>query len=103
LCGKRLKAASPLWLPHYEAEHGALPEAVSARLLTASASTLDRLLKASRVAHPKGLRGTKPGTLLKKQIPIRCEHWDVSARVKVVVAWFMWPTPANCQRPTACL
>jgi hypothetical protein len=67
-----------LWLPHYEAEHGALPEAVRAGLLAASASTLDRLLKAARVAHPKGLCGTKPGTLLKKQIPIRCEHWDVT-------------------------
>mgnify|MGYP001036821123 CR=1 FL=1 len=63
---------------HYEAEHGALPEAVSTSLLAASASTLDRLLKAFRVAHPKGLCGTKPGTLLNKQIPIRCEHWDVS-------------------------
>mgnify|MGYP003558184672 FL=1 len=78
LCGKRLKVALPLWLPHYEAEHGALPKAVRAGLLAASASTLDRLLKAARVAHPKGLSGTKPGTLLKKQIPIRCEHWDVS-------------------------
>ena len=77
LCGKRLKVALPLWLPHYEAEHGALPGAVRAGL-AASASTLDRLLKAARVAHPKGLSGTKPGTLLKKQIPIRCEHWDVS-------------------------
>lgn len=78
LCGKRLKVALPLWLPHYEAEHGALPDAVRAGLLAASASTLDRLLKAARVAHPKGLCGTKPGTLLKKQIPIRCEHWDVT-------------------------
>jgi hypothetical protein len=78
LCGKRLKVALPLWLPHYEAEHGTLPEAVRAGLLAASASTLDRLLKAARVAHPKGLCGTKPGTLLKKQIPIRCEHWDVT-------------------------
>ena len=69
LCGKRLKVALPLWLPHYEAEHGALPKAVRAGLLAASASTLDRLLKAARVAHPKGLSGTKPGTLLKKQIP----------------------------------
>jgi hypothetical protein len=78
LCGKRLKVALPLWLPHYEAEHGALPEAVRAGLLAASASTLDRLLKPARVAHPKGLCGTKPGTLLKKRIPIRCEHWDVA-------------------------
>lgn len=78
LCGKRLKIALPLWLPHYEAEQGALPEAIRVGLLAASASTLDRLLKAARVAHPKGLGGTKPGTLLKKQIPIRCEHWDVT-------------------------
>jgi hypothetical protein len=56
LCGKWLKVALPLWLPHYEAEHGALPEAVRSGLLAASASTLDRLLKAVRVAHPKGLR-----------------------------------------------
>ena len=78
LCGKRLKAALPLWLPHYEAEYGALSEAARTGLLAASASTLDRLLKAARAAHPKGACATKPGTLLKKHIPIRCEHWDVS-------------------------
>ena len=78
LCGKRPKVALPLGVPHYEVEYGALPEAVRVSLLAASASTLDRLLKTARVAHPKGLCGTKPGTLLKKQIPIRCEHWDVT-------------------------
>lgn len=78
LCGKRLKVALPLWLPHYEDEHGALPEQARAGLLTTSASTLDRLLKPVRVEHPKGLGGTRPGSLLKKQIPIRCEHWDIT-------------------------
>lgn len=78
LCSKRLKVALPLWLPHYESDYGSLPDAVRADLLAVSASTLDRLLKPVRVAHPKGLCGTKPGTLLKQQIPIRCEHWDVS-------------------------
>jgi len=78
LCSKRLKAALPLWLPHYEAGYGELPTDVRTGLLAASASTLDRLLKPVRVDHPKGLCGTKPGTLLKQQIPIRCEHWDVS-------------------------
>ena len=75
-CGKRLKAAIPLWLPHYEAEFGALPEALRQDLLTISAATLDRLLKPLRVGHPKGLTGTKPGSLLKTQIPIRTHHWD---------------------------
>jgi len=78
LCGKRLKVALPLWLPHYESDYGALPSEAKSGLLAASASTLDRLLKPVRVDHPKGLGGTKPGTLLKRQIPIRCEHWDVS-------------------------
>lgn len=78
MCGKRLKAALPLWLPGYEADYGALPAVAKTGLLTVSASTLDRLLKPLRVEHPKGLSGTKPGSLLKNQIPIRCEHWDVS-------------------------
>jgi hypothetical protein len=44
--------------------------------LTISAATLDRLLKPLRVGHPKGLAGTKPGSLLRTQIPIRTHHWD---------------------------
>lgn len=78
LCGKRLKVALPLWLPCYEAEYGALAPAAKSGLPAVSASTLDRLLKLVRVEHPKGLCGTKSGTLLKSQIPLRCEHWDVS-------------------------
>ncbi|HEY8097744.1 MAG TPA: integrase [Methylobacter sp.] len=76
LCGKRLKAALPLWLPHYESEYGVLSETVRGDLLKVSAATLDRLLKPLRVQHPKGLSGTKPGSLLKTQIPIRTQHWD---------------------------
>jgi hypothetical protein len=36
------------------------------------------LLKPVRAQHPKGLCGTRPGTLLKHQIPIRTTHWDIS-------------------------
>lgn len=75
-CGKRLKAIIPLWLPHYETQYGALAESVRTDLLKVSAATLDRLLKDLRVSHPKGLSGTKPGSLLKTQIPIRTQHWD---------------------------
>ena len=76
LCGKRIKAAIPLWLPHYEAQYGPLTDQARADLLTVSAATLDRLLKPLRIQHPKGLSGTKPGSLLKTQIPIRTHHWD---------------------------
>jgi len=75
-CGKRLKAALPIWLPHYDAEFDTLPDRVRDDLLNISAATLDRLLKPLRAGHPKGLTGTKPGSLLKTQIPIRTHHWD---------------------------
>jgi len=72
LCGKRLKAALALWLPHMETG-----ERERELLLAASARTLDRLLGPLRVRHPKGRRGTKPGGALKTQIPVRTSHADV--------------------------
>ena len=50
-CGKRLKAALTLWLPHYEAERGNLDEALRGRILTLSAATIDRLLGPRRAAR----------------------------------------------------
>ncbi len=79
ICGKRLKAALPLWLPHDEAEHGPHAPEVKRLLVSISPASLDRLLRASRTdAPPKGLTGTKPGTLLKNQIPIRTSNWDIT-------------------------
>lgn len=78
LCSKRLKAALPLWLPHYEAAQ-ALPEEIRLLLKSISASTIDRLLKPVRAeVKRKGLSGTKPGTLLKKHIPIQTGVWNVT-------------------------
>ncbi len=68
--------AIPIWLPHYEETFGALEQSIREQLLTISAATLDRLLKPVRAKNPKGLTGTKPGTLLKNQIPIRTHFWD---------------------------
>lgn len=43
-----------------------------AKLLRISAASIDRLLKPERRKYElRGRSGTKPGTLLKKQIPIR--------------------------------
>ncbi len=78
MCGKRLVAAIPDWLPHYESSYGALSEDIRKALLSVSAATLDRLLRAARAKRPKGRSGTKPGTLLKNQIPIRTSNWDIS-------------------------
>jgi hypothetical protein len=76
LCGKRLKMAIPLWLPHYSKEYEELAPAVYQGLLGMSASTMDRLLASSRVKCRKGLSGTKPGKILKKHIPIKTDQWD---------------------------
>lgn len=79
-CGKRLKPTLALWLPHYERQKGALSQALRSSVRQASVATLDRLLAPCRVSlGSRGRSGTRPGTLLRSQIPIRTEHWDVSA------------------------
>jgi hypothetical protein len=75
MCGKRLKSAIPLWLPHYEKTCPVTDE-IRQQLLTISARTLDRLLKPLRSSYPKRMCGTKPGSLLKKQIPIKTNQWN---------------------------
>jgi hypothetical protein len=76
MCGKRLKEAMPLWLPHYDQAYGGLDEKIKEKLLSMSGSTIDRLLKTLRARYPKRLGGTKPGTLLKHQIPIKTNQWN---------------------------
>ena len=78
MCSKRLVAAMPLWLPPYEMRFGALEESTRSKLTGISPASIDRLLKPVRMQHPKGLSGTRPGTLLKNQIPIRTTHWDIT-------------------------
>jgi hypothetical protein len=91
-CGKRLKAAVPLWLPDYEREQGRLEAELRGRLLQMSAATMDRLLAPCRASlGSRGRCGTRPGTLLRKQIPIRTEHWEVSGP-----GWLEADTVAHC-------
>jgi len=77
-CSRRLEAAIPLWLPYYEQYfHKALPEYIKQRLLAISHSTIDRLMAPARSkCHKLGLATTKPGSILKKHIPIRTNQWD---------------------------
>jgi hypothetical protein len=48
LCSKRLKAALPLWLPHYETRFTPLSTETASALNSISAATIDRLLKPIR-------------------------------------------------------
>jgi len=91
-CGKRLKEAVALWLPHYEAEQGVLEQAVRERVLAISPASIDRLLAPCCVAlGSRGRCGTRPGSLLRKEIPVRTEHWDVSGP-----GWIEADTVAHC-------
>jgi len=79
MCSKKLVAAIPLWLPFYERTHGPLDDELRDNLLSISPATIDRLLTPVRAALPgRGRCGTKPGTILRTQIPIRTSNWDIS-------------------------
>jgi hypothetical protein len=76
-CSKRLKAILPSWLPKYNEYFGKLDEEVNKALLTISPATIDRILKPVRIQyHKRGKSTTKPGTLLRKQIPINTNQWE---------------------------
>jgi len=78
-CSKRLKAILPIWLPGYVQLFGQLSPDVTNALLRISPPTIDRILKPIRIHYTKrGRSTTKPGTLLRKQIPIKTNQWDES-------------------------
>jgi hypothetical protein len=78
-CGKRLAPFLPALVEALN-RHGEIhwDKVVTDKLLAMSAATADRLLAAARAsAGPRGKTTTKPGTLLKNQIPIRTfSEWD---------------------------
>jgi hypothetical protein len=74
-CGRRLVAMLPEWIPAYEQYERRLPGEVREKLLLASGRTLDRLLQPLR-AQGTGRSLTRPGTLLRQQIPIRGSFWE---------------------------
>lgn len=76
-CGKRMAQLRELWLPSYEKHYGKLKTAIRRKVLEISAAQIDRLLAGRKVRGGKGRTGTKPGGLLKTQIPIRTDNWDV--------------------------
>jgi hypothetical protein len=74
----RLKALLPLWLP-WAKQRWALPPTVEQQLRGISPRTIDRCLRAHKHALRRRLYGrTKPGTLLRHQIPIRTERQDTT-------------------------
>ncbi|OQC25441.1 MAG: hypothetical protein BWX68_01516 [Verrucomicrobia bacterium ADurb.Bin063] len=89
-CGQRLVAMLPEWIPAYEQHERRMPVEAREKLLQASARTLDRLLQPLR-ARGQGRSLTRPGTLLRQQIPIRGSLWEEGA-----VGWLEVDTVALC-------
>ena len=73
----RLKALVPLWMPWVKRRFRVSAE-VERQLLRISARQIDRRLR-ERKQRLKRRRygGTRPGVLLKHQIPVKTEAWDV--------------------------
>jgi hypothetical protein len=89
-CGRRLVAMLPEWIPAYEQHERRLPEEAREKLLLASGRTLDRLLAPLR-AQGTGRSLTRPGTLLRQQIPIRGSVWEENK-----AGWLEVDTVALC-------
>ncbi len=89
-CGRRLAAMLPEWIPAYEADERKLPAEARDKLLAVSARTLDRLLEPLRV-QGLGRSLTRPGTLLRHQIPIRGSVWEENQ-----AGWLEVDTVALC-------
>jgi hypothetical protein len=75
-CAARLKALLPIWLP-WAKRRLSISSAVERQLAAISARQMDRRLAAHKSTVKRRLYGrTKPGTLLRHQIPIKTDHWD---------------------------
>ena len=76
-CSKLLVALLPEWLGYYETRVGGLPEETHQKVLAISAAQADRLLKPHRVGVLRSRwHGCKPGSLLRREIPVRTGPWD---------------------------
>jgi hypothetical protein len=72
ICSKLLRAAITTELPHlYETRTIRVSPECYQKLMAVSPATIDRLLAEHRRRTGRRRGGTKPGSLLKKQIPIR--------------------------------
>jgi hypothetical protein len=81
ICSKRLTPFLPDLIDSLERHgHLLLPNPIKQKLLSISAATIDRLLKAERLTLQKGISTTRKGGLLKKQIHVKSySNWNETA------------------------
>ncbi len=94
-CAKRLKYIIQLWLPFYD--KFIVPEKVKQKLLKISPATIDRLMAPMRAKYAgKGLATTKPGSIIKKRIPIKTNQWN-----ETIPGFIEADTVAHCDNSVA--
>jgi hypothetical protein len=77
MCSKKLKSALSEWLPFYELENSEMPSELRKKILAISPSTIDRMLQKNKSSTlRRKLCGTKPGSIIKNQIPIKTNQWN---------------------------
>lgn len=77
-CGQRLQPMMSEYISVLEKfKELIIPDGVKEKLLKIKPATIDRRLKKFRMLrHKKVLSTTKPGSMLKKNIPIKTSSWD---------------------------
>ena len=77
-CGQRLEPMLPEYVAVLERfKEVIIPESVKEKVLKIKSATIDRRLEKFRTfRHKKTFSTTKPGSLLKKNIPIKTSSWD---------------------------
>lgn len=77
-CGQRLEAVMQDTIDSLERnEEMAIPMPIKEKLVQIKSASIDRMLKREKAIVRRTLHGTtKPGSLLKKQIPVVLSRWD---------------------------
>ena len=94
ICSKRLIVPLREWLKFYgeENEVDKLTENDKSLLRQISPSTIDRLLASHRSRYQKrGLSTTKPGSIIRTQIPLKTNQWE-----EVKPGYFKADTVVHC-------
>lgn len=91
-----MKANMAEWLPFIEKHYGSFSPELREKLLTISAATMKRYFQRMREQAGKGLSTTRPGSILRTEIPILTEsQWDATVPGKMAT-----DTVAHCGTTT---
>lgn len=90
-CSKLMKPMMECYVSSYERRHGSFAPQIREQMLKVSASSMDRLLRSSRVRWPRRRCSPAGVAAVKKEVPIRAGEWHVAEP-----GWVEADTVAHC-------